>query len=241
MRTPKDSTISVSVFKTIKARIIALEYPPGTLLGERMLAGALGVSRTPVREALLRLTQEGWIEWRNHRTAVVRQVALGDVRDVFELRRMIEPFAVRDIFSKGSSRLLAGKLDVIQTRMRENLSDRLEFITSDMLFHSALVGNMENCRLTRMWNYVSEELTRFGLMAVNQRDDRVVRVLEEHSRLIDALWEKNLEATLLALSDHHVKTYETLEESWTKGQVLSGLASDGAGNFQEEESFHECV
>ena len=224
MRTAKDSTISVSVFKTIKERIISLEYPPGTSLAELMLADALGVSRTPVREALLRLTQEGWIEWRNHRTAVVGQVTLEDVRDVFELRRMIEPFAVRDVFARGNSRLLAGKLDAMQTQMRENLSNRLEFIISDMMFHTTVVGNVENRRLTRTWNYVSEELMRFGLMAVNHREDRVARVIEEHSELIDAMWEKDLEATLLALNDHHIKTYETLEESWNKGQVLHGPA-----------------
>ena len=219
MTMAKDSTISVSVFKTIKERIISLEYPPGTALAERMLADALGVSRTPVREALLRLTQEGWIEWRNHRTAVVGQVTLEDVRDVFALRRMMESFAVRSIFERNSSRLVAGKLDAMQTQMRENASDRVEFITSDMMFHAAIVYDVESRRLTRTWDCVSEEVMRFGLMAVNQRDDRVEHVLEEHSKLIDAMWEKDLEATLLALNEHHIKTYETLGEGWETGPV----------------------
>ena len=73
--------------------------------------------------------------------------------------------------------------------------------------------------MTRTWDCVSEEVMRFGLMAVNQRDDRVEHVLEEHSKLIDAMWEKDLEATLLALNEHHIKTYETLGEGWETGPV----------------------
>jgi DNA-binding GntR family transcriptional regulator len=78
------------LYEEIKRRILHLEYQPGEPLPMRKLAKSLGVSTTPVRETLVRLTNEKLVEWTPHSTARVAQVSYKELRDVIELRLLLE-------------------------------------------------------------------------------------------------------------------------------------------------------
>ena len=78
------------VYEEIRRRILHLEYQPGEPLPMRKLAKSLGVSTTPVREALVRLANEKLVEWTQNSTARVAQVGFKELRDVFELRLLLE-------------------------------------------------------------------------------------------------------------------------------------------------------
>jgi DNA-binding GntR family transcriptional regulator len=80
------------LYEEIKRRILHLEYQPGELLPMRKLAKSLGVSTTPVRETLVRLTNEKLVEWAPNSTARVAQVSFKELRDVFELRLLLEEY-----------------------------------------------------------------------------------------------------------------------------------------------------
>ncbi|MEG1911875.1 MAG: GntR family transcriptional regulator, partial [Cloacibacillus sp.] len=67
----KDQNLSSTIYESIKERIINGDFLPGGILMERTIADEFGVSRTPVREALKRLSQEGWVDWEERRRAVV--------------------------------------------------------------------------------------------------------------------------------------------------------------------------
>lgn len=78
------------LYEEIKRRILHLEYQPGEPLPMRKLAKSLGVSTTPVRETLVRLANEKLVEWTPNSTARVSQVSFKELRDVFELRMLLE-------------------------------------------------------------------------------------------------------------------------------------------------------
>ena len=90
--------LSNVIYLDIKRQIVELRLLPGEVLLERTLASSLGTSRTPVREALKRLAQDGWILWQERRRAVVRDISIKDVQEVFMLRKMVETFAIRGCF-----------------------------------------------------------------------------------------------------------------------------------------------
>ena len=97
----KEQNLSSTVYETIKDKIINGEFLPGTLLMERNIADECGVSRTPVREALKRLSQEGWVDWEERRRAVVSEITIEKIVELFTLREMIEPFAIKKIITDG--------------------------------------------------------------------------------------------------------------------------------------------
>jgi len=105
------------LYEEIKRRILHLEYQPGEPLPMRKLAKSLGVSTTPVRESLVRLANEKLIEWTPNSTARVAQVGFKELRDVFELRLLLEEhcgrLAARRIPTEAFQRAeqLLGKLD----------------------------------------------------------------------------------------------------------------------------------
>lgn len=203
------------IYMDIKSQIVELRLPPGTVLLERTLALSLGTSRTPVREALKRLAQDGWILWQERKRAVVRDISIKDVREVFMLREMVETFSIRSIFAHGEPRLLAGLLVPIINNMKENIEDRILFNEEDMKFHTRIVEHLENDRLNQMWSRIRDEITRIAIYSIHE-SRRPESVISEHEALIDGFWERNCEKTVTSMVDHFQKIQAAYSEKFVE-------------------------
>lgn len=203
------------IYMDIKRQIVELRLPPGSVLLERALAESLGTSRTPVREALKRLAQDGWILWQERRRAVVRDISLKDVREVFMLREMVETFAIRHIFANGEPRLLAGLLVPILNNMKENIENPIVFNQEDMKFHTTIVEHLENDRLNEMWRKIRDEITRIAIYSIHE-SRRHESVISEHEVLIDGFWERNCEKTVTSMEEHFQKIQEAYSEKFAE-------------------------
>ena len=208
--------LSVKVYRDIKYMLMTLQFFPGSLLREQMVADKLGVSRTPVREAFQRLAQEGWLQIGEGRRVMVSPVTVSDIDDIFHLRMLLELYAVRETFHRGKCRLLAGELDQILSTMRGEGLDRVSFARADMEFHSLFMKNVENSRLSRFWKTLHEESSRIAIMTLPDRvatgmlSDRMASVLQEHTAIVNRLWEKDLDSTLRLLNDHLATSRDSL-------------------------------
>ncbi|WP_300523876.1 GntR family transcriptional regulator [Aminiphilus sp.] len=201
------------VYDEIKSRIVELRLPPESTLQERALALSLGTSRTPVREAIKRLAQDGWVLLREQRKAVVRPIGMEDVREVFMLREMVELFAIRTIFASGEPRLLAGLLVPLINNMRELSGDPIAFIKEDMKFHTTIIAHVGNGRLTDIWNRVRDEVTRIAIYALYEQR-RPEAIIREHENLVDAFWERKSEETVEEMRGHFYKIYAAYEQKF---------------------------
>lgn len=203
-----EKSLSLRVYEKVKEDIISLKYQPGSILKERELAEGMGVSRTPVREALQRLAQEFWITNGEGKKIQVSYITLKDAREIEQVRNIIEFAAIEHIISNGNPRLLAGQLDAIINEMKKT-SDDYEFMRLDLAFHTVIVSSMDNGRLIRFWNSIRDEIIRMGLLAMRNRlfYDQVV---PEHEMFIDALWKKDLELVKKAMSQHLKHCYESI-------------------------------
>lgn len=213
--------LSSQIYDELKLAILELRIQPGSFLLERSIAEAAGISRTPVREALKRLEQEGWVLWQERKRAVVRGVDLEDVRDLFALRSMIEPFVVSSICARNESKHLAGELARVMNRMRGVFSDVVAFMKEDIEFHSVLVASLGNERLNRMWRNIAEESMRIAIYALHEKR-RLEDVLCEHARLVDALWEQDCDRALECIKDHHRSTFRAYEEKFLSEETGAG-------------------
>jgi len=181
-----NSSLSGGIYQILKKRILSLELLPGEKLQERALAESLSVSRTPVREALHRLSTEGWILVNSRKNIQVRTVSHKDVLDIFQLRRLIELQAVELLCEDYMTREISQKLSEITNEMAEARNDRPLFIGFDQDFHALIIDSLGNGKLSRIWKNLIEEIIWLGMIAL-QSNQRFEEVLDEHSRILDAL------------------------------------------------------
>lgn len=210
----EEKSLSVQVYEKIKADIISLKYPPSSVLKERELSESLGVSRTPVREAIQRLSQESWLVPGEGKRMQVRPVTIADVHEIIQIRNIVEYSAIDELLQNGESRVLAGQLDSILNEMKET-TDEYSFTTLDLKFHYILVQSMNNERLLRFWSTVQEEVLRMGLLALRGQD-RWEEVIREHELLVETLWNKEAEEVRRAMKNHLEHSYAALTSDLKK-------------------------
>ena len=206
------------VYDEIKTQIVELRLPPESVVQERSLADALGTSRTPVREALKRLGQDGWILVQEKRKIVVRGIGMDDVREVFMLREMVELFAIRNIFSSGEPRFLAGMLIPLISNMKNHTDDSVAFIKEDMKFHTAIIACMNNRRLDEIWRKISDEVTRIAIYSLHEQR-RPEAVIREHEALAGGLWEMQCDVTVRRMVEHYHKIYVAYEDKFRRQHI----------------------
>lgn len=204
----EDKPLSLQVYEKIKEGIISLKFPPGTVLKERELSESLGVSRTPVREAIQRLLQEAWLVPGEGKRMQVRPITLKDVYEIIQIRNIVEYSAIEILLKNGETRVVAGNLDVVLNSMRE-VSDENAFMTFDIKFHNLLIQNMNNERLLRFWNTVQDEVLRMGLLVLRGQD-RWAEVIREHEIIVETLWSKNHKEIENAMKEHLENSYASL-------------------------------
>ncbi len=124
------------------------------------------------------------------------------VANIFQMRRMMEVFAIEIIFQKGESRLLAGKMDKALDVMLRSSESLVDFITQDFTFHTTTFDTAENEKMLSMWKTLGEEMIRMGVMNMKGGENRLEEVVDEHNAIIDALWSKNLDNAKKALLQH---------------------------------------
>lgn len=172
-------------YRYLKQRIAELPRDGGTFLTESEVAQAAGTSRTPVREALLRLEAEGFLEIVPKKGAFVPPISDAEVRAVMEARELVEYWCVRRVVPAGEGFL--GELDWLVERQRELIGDPVGFIDCDRAFHRTIVRKAGNTVLAEFYESLRDRQVRMGLRAVSNEDNRAANVLAEHAAIVDAL------------------------------------------------------
>lgn len=144
----------------LRRRILGREIESGAQIPVDEVASQLGVSRTPVIEALRQLANEGLVDIVARRGCYVRTLTVHDVREIFEAREAIEIYCARHAICQGRNRPLAERLErlidemSVQIKEREYL-DIEAFITADRAFHDAIVASVGNQRLSAMYHQLN--------------------------------------------------------------------------------------
>ena len=189
-----------------KERILEGILAGGELISEGTVAEALGISRTPVREAFLRLEAEGLLHLYPKRGAVVVPVSAKEVEAVLETRELIESFAAGKVASMGAS-ALKGLVQELreqlqeQTKLRE-AGDGKAFVAADQAFHQLIVSAADNPILLDLYAGLRDRQQRMGLFAVFHDHDRLRATNHQHVELVDLLERGDVAAYRTALRGH---------------------------------------
>ena len=158
-------------YAEVKGRILDRTIEGGTLLSEGEIALELGVSRTPVREAFLRLQAEGWMKLYPKRGALVREVRPREINEVLEARRLIESAAVANIANDADAiRQLSARLDDLIAEQEEAIrQDDLDaFAVADVAFHQAVVEAGGNSILSEVYQTLQDRQRRMATAPANR-------------------------------------------------------------------------
>ena len=185
-----------------KWAILNAVYPAGSVVTVSSLAGELGLSRNPAREALLRLEAEGLVRVVPRRGAVVATFSPQEVEDVLEARILVENYTAARSFGNRKKFMpdLLQAHDEMKQRRREQ--DTAGFTRADRLFHEIIVDGAENAVLSEMYRSLRERQTLFTSTMVRGRTDRMDAAIAEHEGIIEKLEGDDEDAFIDVVNSH---------------------------------------
>jgi len=182
-------------------------YPPGGSLREVELADALGVSRGPVREALLKLEREGLVRGEWHRGTTVTALSEVDVAELDSLRAALEQLAVTLVVDRGPE---LAAVDAAVARM-ERAADEHEMVRCDLDFHDAVYAAAGHRRLREAWEAIRSQVHLFLLTRIGvESEGYLAGIPAEHRELAEALRAGDRDAALALFAVHRRHAFDVL-------------------------------
>lgn len=162
----KTLSLARQAYKKIKQNILDLTYPPGMSLTESMLTKELQMSRSPVRSAIQKLQTEGLLVSDYYKSITVKEITEKDIREIYQLRELIEETAFRLIFSSGRNEEYSYRLEEKIVRMRAASTDLYEWEVADAAMHMEIISIFDNDRINRIYKNNLSEFIRIGQYSV---------------------------------------------------------------------------
>lgn len=192
-------------YRLTKELVLSGELPGGHLFSETEIAGRLGLSRTPVREAFVRLQAEELLTLVPKRGAIVAPVPPGEAEDVLDAREAVESAAVRRLL-RTPERIPAAveqlRAALAVQRERAANADLHAFAEADERFHRTLVEAGGNALLIRFYTGLADRQRRMNVAALGPVPDHIQVVLREHGELIEIIESGDAAAFTTALRAH---------------------------------------
>lgn len=212
----RPNQVREAVYRHLKALLLSGRFAPGERLSEPLLAQELGVSRTPVREALMRLAEEGLVELVPGKGARVRAFSPEEVEEVYGVRALLEGEAARE----AALRATPWELAELEARLRAideaGAEDYPEQMRRDLEFHRALVRLSGNKTLFRLYEDLLSSLALVRSALPNLSQEEATR--REHWAILEALRRRDPEGARRAV-EAHVGRFRHLVVERLKGGV----------------------
>ena len=203
-----------TVVGALRDRIIFAEYYPGQVLPISELAEDLGVSATPIREALVCLENEGLVHRVPNSSARVKEISLQDLRDIFELRLIL----VEQVGILAAQRIDEGELAKLQDLLREfaDARESIKVMQLDAQLHDVVYDATKNRALAKVAKTVRNQITR--LWPIVKGDEHVFSaMIEDWKQLYKALKDRNGPECATVLREHVLKFIDEVKASIGSG------------------------
>ena len=200
--TPVSPSLRDAAYDAIKHRIITCVFKPGDYLNEAFVSATIGIGRTPVHQAIDRLTQDGLLEVIPRKGVIVKPVSLDEVAQIIDARRINEPYCAR---------LAAERADHIDVSVLGDILNRADAWTEvrnieqmmllDREFHFLIARAAKNAVLTELLRNLHERSLRFWFISLNVPTQYEL-VQSEHSAILDAIKRRDPDAADVAMRRH---------------------------------------
>jgi DNA-binding GntR family transcriptional regulator len=176
-----------SVYYRLRGQIVSGELPPGYVLREAELAARFGVSKTPLREAFVRLEKDGFVTIPPYRSAVVAGYSQQDLRETYEVRELLEGQCAREAAVNIATEDLAALNRVIrdsEQALKSGETERLTALIDE--FDTLLYAQCKNSKITAMLDNIRDHVTRIGRLTI-AIPGRLESSVAEHRGIYEAI------------------------------------------------------
>lgn len=190
------------VFNTLRQAILKGELEPGERLMEIQLADRLGVSRTPIREAIRKLELEGLVLMIPRKGAEVAKISEKSLRDVLEVRRSMEELAIELACERMTDEEIS-TLELAQDAFRKAVEagDPMTIAETDEHYHDVIYEGTKNNRLVQIINNLREQMYRYRLEYIKDADKRQILMIE-HDHILNAVKNRHVAEAKTAIREH---------------------------------------
>jgi DNA-binding GntR family transcriptional regulator len=174
------------------------------MTSELLVCQQLGLSRTPVHEAFLRLASEGLLSLESRKGAVIRPMSPNEARDVLEMREAVEAMAAGRVIAEGATKELAAALHNLLTAQEQAMAnhDTDGFVEADDAFHTAIVRASQNAVAAHFTRFLKDRQQRLRHQLFRVRPEQFAAVLDQHRQLAAALTDRDAERYRALLAEH---------------------------------------
>ena len=201
------------VFQTLRKAILRGELKPGERLMEIALANRLGVSRTPVREAIRMLEQEGLVIMIPRKGAQVAQITMKDLNDVLEVRLGLEELAMQFACKRITQEEIGEMKQALEEIERlQEAEDVTALAEADVAFHDIIYKATDNKRLNQIINNVREQMYRYRVEYLKDSRTRGT-LLKEHREIYEAVAGRDEERAKACIRCHIMNQQQSIARS----------------------------
>ena len=208
--------LKVKAYEYIREQIMNCVYQPGELLSESKIVEALGVSRTPVREALNRLEQENLIRIVPKQGIWVSDISFGMIMSIYETRILVEPEAIRKYGNQVPVDELEKLIKIVET-MRG--MDEKQAVDADIGIHRLIMHAMPNEFIHGMMEKVYMQNHRIGILTGRLENKRITESVNEHRIILEKILTGEYEEAAEAMVHHLINSRQASLDTIMQGSA----------------------
>lgn len=196
----------------LKETVLTDPAMQGEFLSEQMIADRVGISRTPIREALLLLAAEDLVSLVPKRGAYIAPLSGREIGELMEMRALLERYAAQRTVAMETAPVAEMDRILDEQRKLRGSEKAREFIEADHRFHATLIAAAGNSLMTKQYDALRSRQVRAGVTALYRSGGRQDEVCVEHRRIVEALAAERADVACAAIDDHIAATRRILAE-----------------------------
>nr|WP_319487186.1 GntR family transcriptional regulator [uncultured Caproiciproducens sp.] len=195
----KSKSLKEKAYNIIKSKIVSCEYPPNSFLNENFLQEEIGVSRTPIRDAIGRLEQESLVKIIPKKGIIVTELSINEINMIYETRMLIEPFAIEKYGNKVDKSIL---ISIRELFTQEYTMDNIERLYEiDDRAHRIFITATQNKYIIQIYDNIQVQNNRIRILS-GRKESRLSQSTQEHIKIIDAVLADNYEEAAGLIKTH---------------------------------------
>lgn len=201
------SSLKHTTYEYIKNKIISCEYEPGTILNEELLCSEIGVSRTPVRDALSRLEQEGLIKILPKKGIMISNLSINDMNATYEFRLLMEPYILKHYgYMLDANDIMKYYQLFSDTKLLEN---QTLSASADDEFHMWIVNSCPNAYFRNSYIAIHNQNLRYRTLSGIRSREKAADEQHDHLEILSQCLKENWDEAAKAMYQHILNSKET--------------------------------
>ncbi|WP_368911208.1 GntR family transcriptional regulator [Taklimakanibacter deserti] len=193
--------VGPQVYRSLRERIIRGELEPGGLISEAEIARAFAISRQPVREAFIKLAEEGLVEIRPQRGTLVRKINIASVMDARFVREAVEADIVKIVTEKRDPRVISNLRQQVRTQREVARQNAGSFMQLDEAFHRTLATAADKAHVWTIVNNVKAQMDRLRQLSF-LNSSAAGRAVTQHHAIVEAIARGDAQGADTAMRTH---------------------------------------